>query len=108
VLYIDPMRYILGQRIFQIEDGDWDFPDFKILPRYVLYHIPEYIIAGIIDVLDCQGAVDIKSSADQKHIDKVGPVAGDDNVIIVPWQRKWCFEPIGLPRVAYVQRKLFY
>jgi hypothetical protein len=91
--------------ISQTKCGDCEVLDWINPSRNIREDPPRNTVAVVVDVRAYQGAIYIKSTLDEKHVDKVGPVKGEGNLVMVPWQNKWCYEPIGSVRVAYIQRK---
>jgi len=74
-------------------------------PKNELETPPKNTIAVVVDVLNFQGAIYIENADDKQQVDKVGPMPGQGNMVMVPWQSHWCYRPIGSPRVAYIMRK---
>ena len=59
----------------------------------------------IVDVRGGQGAINIVKTQDNEYVDKVGPMKGADDLVIVPWQSDWWYYAIGSVRVAHVEKK---
>lgn len=90
---------------FQTGSGDcnplhWTTPsvDVRVDP-------PKDTVAVVVDVRGGQGAIRINNTQDNKHVDKVGPIKGAGNLVIVLWKSDWWYYAIGFVRVAHIGKK---
>lgn len=88
---------------FQSEYGDcgpWTTPsnDVRMEP-------PNDTVAVAVDVRSGQGAINIVKKQGNKFVDKVGPMKGAKNLVIVRWQSDWWYYAIGDVQVAYIPKK---
>lgn len=90
---------------FQTDCGEceplvWTTPsnDVRVNP-------PENTVAVVVDVRGGQGAINILNTENNKYVDKVGPIKGADNLVMVLWRSSWWYYAIGSVRVAHIGRK---
>ena len=88
----------------QLKCSDCEHLGWTDPPRNEFVEPAKDIIMVVLDCRNMQGAIYIRRRQNHEHVDKVGPVKGEDNMVMVPWQSKWCYEPIGSARVAHIQK----